>query len=202
MSTKRILIIDNQDSFVYNLVQLVREAKGSCFYDVVRADALESCPTKRYDALLISPGPGLPDDEPLMMKALDEFKREGKPILGICLGCQAIAVSEGYDLKQIAHPLHGHTSRLIYDADDLLFEGIPSGSAIARYHSWVVDMNTCTSTQANLVELAYSLDADGRQTMALRHKTLPIWGLQFHPESMISEYGARYISNWLSVVLS
>ena len=137
-----------------------------------------------------------------MMKALDEFKREGKPILGICLGCQAIAVSEGYALKQIAQPLHGHTSRLIYDVNDLLFEGIPSGSAIARYHSWVVDMNSCASTQANLVELAYSLDDDGRQTMALRHKTLPIWGLQFHPESMISEYGARYISNWLSVVLS
>jgi len=85
---------------------------------------------------------------------------------------------------------------------DLRLEGFPSGSAIARYHSWVVDMNSCTSTQANLVELAYSLDDDGRQTMALRHKTLPIWGLQFHPESMISEYGARYISNWLSVVLS
>ena len=202
MSTKRILIIDNQDSFVYNLVQLVREAKEFCFYDVVRADALESCLMKRYDALLISPGPGLPDDEPLMMKVLDEFKREGKPILGICLGCQAIAVSEGYALKQIAQPLHGHMSRLIYDVNDLLFEGIPLGSAIARYHSWVVDMNSCTSTQANLVELAYSLDADGRQTMALRHKTLPIWGLQFHPESMISEYGARYISNWLSVVLS
>ena len=202
MSTKRILIIDNQDSFVYNLVQLVREAKESCFYDVVRADALESCPMKRYDALLISPGPGLPDDEPLMMKVLDEFKREGKPILGICLGCQAIAVSEGYALKQIAQPLHGHMSRLIYDVNDLLFEGIPLGSAIARYHSWVVDMNSCASTQANLVELAYSLDDDGRQTMALRHKTLPIWGLQFHPESMISEYGARYISNWLSVVLS
>lgn len=202
MSTKRILIIDNQDSFVYNLVQLVREAKEFCFYDVVRADALESCPMKRYDALLISPGPGLPDDEPLMMKVLDEFKREGKPILGICLGCQAIAVSEGYALKQIAQPLHGHMSRLIYDVNDLLFEGIPLGSAIARYHSWVVDMNSCASTQANLVELAYSLDDDGRQTMALRHKTLPIWGLQFHPESMISEYGARYISNWLSVVLS
>lgn len=196
MPSKRILIIDNQDSFVYNLVQLVREAKEPCFFDVLRSDCLQPSLVNHYDALIISPGPGLPEDQEKMMELLRLFKGAGKAILGICLGCQAIALMEGYSLRQLKHPLHGHTSYLIAQEDPIM-EGIDRGSAIARYHSWVVDLDSCTSGKPSLIELGYSEDIDGRQTMALRHKDLPIWGLQFHPESMISENGQRYIDNWL-----
>lgn len=198
MPSKRILIIDNQDSFVYNLVQLVREAKESCFYDVIRSDLLDLSSASSYDGMIISPGPGLPTDEPRMMQMLDLFKSAGKPILGICLGCQAIALSEGYRLKQIMEPLHGHASRLEHLGDSI-FRGIPSGSTIARYHSWVVDLSVCTLEGASLKEIAYSSDRDGHQTMAIRHVDLPIWGLQFHPESMITDGGSRYIDNWLEM---
>lgn len=196
----RILIIDNHDSFVYNLVQLVREAEESCLFGLRRASELVGDEVQHYDALIISPGPGLPTDQPLMMQALEAFAAATKPILGICLGCQAIALHYGYSLRQLVRPLHGHTSRLRHRGQGIL-EGLPQEVAIGRYHSWVVDLSSASSsTNASLIEEGYCEDVDGRHTMVLRHANLPIWGLQFHPESMISEYGAYYINSWLRLI--
>lgn len=199
----RILIIDNHDSFVYNLVQLLREAKESCSYDLVLASCLGGDEVQDYDALLISPGPGLPTDQALMMQTLGTFALAGKPILGICLGCQAIAIHFGYQLRQLPEPLHGHTSLLQHKAQGIL-RTLPQDSPIARYHSWVVDMDSFVPTASNpqpmLVEEGYSLDRDGRQTMVIRHTTLPIWGLQFHPESIATQAGERYLHSWIELL--
>lgn len=192
-----ILIINNHDSFAYNLVQLVREAKGSCPFDLVLSSEVELSTLGQYDGLIISPGPGLPNDQPLMMQAMEYFAKQGKPILGICLGCQAIAEYFGYQLRQLRRPLHGHTSYLEHNEKGLL-SGLSPKVAIARYHSWVVDMQS--NAGGELVEIGYSLDEDGKQTMAIAHKSLPIYGLQFHPESMISAEGQIYISNWLNTI--
>lgn len=192
-----ILIINNHDSFVYNLVQLVREAEESCHFDLVLSSEIKLSRLKRYDGLIISPGPGLPSDQPLMMQALQHFANEDKPILGICLGCQAIAEYFGYQLRQLPRPLHGHTSYLEHNEKGLL-SGLSPRVAIARYHSWVVDLQS--NLAGELEELGYSLDADGKQTMVIAHKSLPIYGLQFHPESMISREGHIYINNWLNIL--
>lgn len=195
-----ILIIDNHDSFVYNLVQLARETRESYLFDVVRATQLIGNEHLAYDALIISPGPGLPTDQPKMMQALSDFARLSKPILGICLGCQAIALHYGYSLKQLPQPLHGHTSHLKHSGRGIL-EGMPQEIAVGRYHSWVVTLERDTIISDDcLQEEGYTLDKDGRQTMVIAHKSLPIWGLQFHPESMISSHGNTYLSNWFRLL--
>lgn len=194
--TPRILIIDNHDSFVYNLVQLVREAEESCLFDVVPASLLCEEMEDMYDALIISPGPGLPTDQPKMMQMLSAFAESKKPILGVCLGCQAIALHYGYKLQQLNSPLHGHTSELIHGAEGIL-RGLPSKTSIGRYHSWVVDI---TSGGSTLREEGFTVDRDGKQTMVIRHESLPIWGLQFHPESIMTAYGSLYINNWLRLI--
>lgn len=195
-----ILVIDNHDSFVYNLVQLLREAEESCLFVVRLASDLQGDESRCYDALIISPGPGLPEEQPRMMQALAQFAEQAKPILGICLGCQAIALHYGYSLRQLVRPLHGHTSYLRHQGQGIL-HGLPEGVAIGRYHSWVVDLSLGPEVASGaLVEEGYCEDIDGRHTMVLRHASLPIWGLQFHPESMISQEGAHYISMWLRLI--
>lgn len=195
-----ILIIDNHDSFVYNLVQLARETRESYLFDVVRATQLIGNEHLAYDALIISPGPGLPTDQPKMMQSLSDFARLAKPILGICLGCQAIALHYGYSLKQLPQPLHGHTSHLKHSGRGIL-EGMPQEIAVGRYHSWVVTLERDIIVSDDcLQEEGYTLDKDGRQTMVIAHKSLPIWGLQFHPESMISSHGNTYLSNWFRLL--
>lgn len=193
----KILIIDNHDSFVYNLVQLVRESKESCHFCVVKPEELGDIRTHSYDGLLISPGPGLPHDFPATMETLADFVRMQKPVLGICLGCQAIAQHFGYGLKQLERPLHGHTSYLRHRSRGLL-STLPQLLPIARYHSWVVDLNH-HGTDAPLQEEAYTEDIDGRHTMILSHRQLPIWGILFHPESYISANGSSYIEAWLDL---
>lgn len=197
----RILIIDNHDSFVYNLVQLARETRESYLFEVILATKLKGNEHIYFDALIISPGPGLPTDQPQMMQALAAFAALHKPILGICLGCQAIAVHYGYKLKQLTHPLHGHTSYLKHSANGIL-QGLKQELAIGRYHSWIVDLESQETEQENVLsEQGYTQDLDGKQTMVIAHKNLPIWGLQFHPESMISEEGRSYLSQWFDLLI-
>ncbi len=194
-----ILIIDNYDSFVYNLVQLVREVEGVYHYDVLRVDELNGNEAEGYDGLIISPGPGLPTEQAMMMRTLANFASLSKPILGICLGCQAIALHFGYQLKHLSAPLHGHTSTLRHSSKGIL-QALSDDTAIARYHSWVVDLESLSPEAGGLIEEGYCEDIDGKQTMVVRHKDLPIWGLQFHPESIITTDGTSYISGWLSLV--
>lgn len=186
----RVLVVDNQDSFVYNLVQLLRQ-NGKCSFEVVLNDRLDTIDISRFDKVLISPGPGLPGESPGLLQLIDRYKYT-HPMLGICLGHQAIAEVFGARLSRLPFPKHGHEDRLrIDDRGDRIFAGVPEGIRIGRYHSWVVEPGTLPP------ELRISgWDQDGN-VMSFYHAELPFHGLQFHPESVISECGQRLLDNWL-----
>ena len=190
-STVHLLVIDNRDSFVYNVVELLRSLPELTF-EVIPEGELELSSLPEHDGLILSPGPGVPSEFP-RMQALIRAEAGIKPILGICLGHQALAEHYGATLVQLPAPRHGHASALVViDPADSLVGAIPMGSLVGRYHSWAVDeasLPTC------LVPTAYCADAgEGRVLMAMRHRTEPVWSVQFHPESMISEHGRAYLS--------
>ena len=196
-STVHLLVIDNRDSFVYNVVELLRSLPELTF-EVIPEGELELSSLPEHDGLILSPGPGVPS-EFSRMQALIRAEAGVKPILGICLGHQALAEYYGAKLVQLPAPRHGHASALVViDPADSLVGAIPTGSLVGRYHSWAVDeasMPTC------LVPTAYCADADeGRVLMAMRHRTEPVWSVQFHPESMISEHGRAYLSAFATAV--
>ena len=176
----RLLVIDNHDSFVFNIVQLLRE-HPRVTYDLIREDELCGDEMTRYDALLLSPGPGIPEEYPRMMRLIAEGVGH-YPILGICLGHQAIA-------QHLGATLHS----------DPVVGGITEGSIVGRYHSWVVSR---TDLPACLIPTAYSEGAESEhhELMAFRHRQYPIFGLQFHPESMITSSGKAYIEGFVSEV--
>ena len=196
-STVHLLVIDNRDSFVYNVVELLRSLPELTF-EVIPEGELELSSLPEHDGLILSPGPGVPSEFP-RMQALIRAEAGVKPILGICLGHQALAEHYGAILVQLPSPRHGHASALeVIDPTDSLVGAIPTGSLVGRYHSWAVDeasLPTC------LVPTAYCADADeGRVLMAMRHCTDPVWSVQFHPESMISEHGCAYLSAFATAV--
>ena len=187
-----ILLIDNYDSFSYNLYQLI----GSIDPDikVVRNDemTIEEIEKAAPSHIILSPGPGRPSDAGVCEEAAKYFA--GKiPVLGVCLGHQAIAENFGARLQQLTSPRHGHSSPLnITDPGDPLFRQIPPGTPIGRYHSWVIDpagLPACLKIS--------SLDEEGH-IMSFYHASLPIHGLQFHPESIITRHGRQIIDNWLA----
>lgn len=196
-STVHLLVIDNRDSFVYNVVELLRSLPELTF-EVIPEGELEFSSLPEHDGLILSPGPGVPSEFP-RMQALIRAEAGVKPILGICLGHQALAEHYGATLVQLPAPRHGHASALVViDPADSLVGAIPTGSLVGRYHSWAVDeasLPTC------LVPTAYCADAgEGRVLMAMRHRTEPVWSVQFHPESMISEHGRAYLSAFATAV--
>mgnify|MGYP002741041098 FL=1 len=190
-STVHLLVIDNRDSFVYNVVELLRSLPELTF-EVIPEGELELSSLPEHDGLILSPGPGVPSEFP-RMQALIRAEAGVKPILGICLGHQALAEHYGATLVQLPAPRHGHASALeVIDPADSLVGAIPTGSLVGRYHSWAVDEASLPSC---LVPTAYCADAgEGRVLMAMRHRTEPVWSVQFHPESMISELGRAYLS--------
>lgn len=201
----KIAIIDCQDSFVYNLVEIMRH-QPHCIVDIWRYDALQldaslgKCEgaitlgelVSTYDGLLLSPGPGHPEEFPLLLELIKQAKGHCA-IFGVCLGMQAIAVSFGGALKQLVAPLHGFGDHLKGVRDCFLFDAIPSEATIGRYHSWVIDE---ASLPEELEVVAYA-QADG-EPMVLSHKWLPLVGVQFHPESYIATSGEQYLVNWLN----
>ncbi|MDE5689998.1 MAG: aminodeoxychorismate/anthranilate synthase component II [Duncaniella sp.] len=197
----RLLIIDNHDSFVHNIIGLLRDCVSRMpfrlSWDVVKNDEIPFDCIDNYDALIISPGPGLPAEASGLMKAID-LCSQTKPILGICLGCQAIAEYFGGSLRHLDHPAHGHLSVLKnVDASDPLLGCVGSETiAVGRYHSWVVAKETLPSSLA-----VSSQDEDGN-IMSVRHTELPVFGLQFHPESIMSNCGTDIIGGFLSIVRS
>ena len=196
-STVHLLVIDNRDSFVYNVVELLRSLPELTF-EVIPEGELELSSLPEHDGLILSPGPGVPSEFP-RMQALIRAEVGVKPILGICLGHQALAEHYGATLVQLPAPRHGHASALeVIDPTDSLVGAIPTGSLVGRYHSWAVDeasLPTC------LVPTAYCADAgEGRVLMAMRHRTEPVWSVQFHPESMISEHGRAYLLAFATAV--
>ena len=196
-STVHLLVINNRDSFVYNVVELLRSLPELTF-EVIPEGELELSSLPEHDGLILSPGPGVPSEFPRMQNLI-RAEAGVKPILGICLGHQALAEHYGATLVQLPAPRHGHASALVVaDPADHLVGAIPAGSLVGRYHSWAVDDASLPSC---LVPTAYCADAgEGRVLMAMRHRTEPVWSVQFHPESMISEHGRAYLSAFATAV--
>jgi len=184
----KILVVDNYDSFVFNLVHILHNL-GVDEVEVLKNDKIDLDSINNFDKILLSPGPGIPKDAGLMPEIINRFA-SSKSILGICLGHQAIAESFGGSLINMQTPLHGVTSPLTLTQEDYLFDGISSGINVGHYHSWIVD-NKLPDTLEVLAS-----DESGN-IMALRHKEYDVRGLQFHPESVLTESGIAMIANWL-----
>jgi anthranilate synthase component 2 len=185
----KILVLDNYDSFTYNLVYIVRQLGYGAQMDVFRNDKISLEEVDRYDKIILSPGPGLPEDAGIMPELLKKYAAT-KSILGVCLGNQAIGEAFGGSLINLSEVLHGVAS-IVKVEEDLLFNDVPNTFSIGRYHSWVVDENTLSP---DLEVIARTAD---QQIMALRHKSFDVRGLQFHPESILTENGVQIIKNWL-----
>ena len=185
----RIAMIDNYDSFTYNLVHLVKELGAQV--SVFRNDRFALEELAAFDKLMLSPGPGIPSEAGLMPAAIRRYAAQ-KPILGICLGEQALGEAFGGTLVNLEHVFHGVQTPCRRVADDYLFVGLPEEFPVGRYHSWVVDAGTLPGC------LECTAVSPEGQVMALRHRTLDLRGVQFHPESVLTPDGARIISNWLN----
>ena len=187
---KPILVIDNYDSFTYNLVHLLQELKED--YVVVRNDKFNLDDVEKYDKILLSPGPGIPEEAGLLMDVIKRFAPT-KSILGICLGQQAIAEVFGAKLYNMPKPLHGvATSIQVTDPTETLFHEFPTDSKIGRYHSWAVDPSTLTEDLK-----VTAVDPNG-VIMALTHTKYDVKGMQFHPESILTDNGKTLIANWIN----
>ena len=185
----RILILDNYDSFTYNLLQLVEENGGIAV--VVKNDQIILDSVADYDKILFSPGAGIPSDFPIMKQIVEQY-RQLKSILGICLGHQAIAEAYGGRLYNMSEVLHGKKHQItVKDQTDYLFRGLPETFEVGLYHSWAVDPQHMPET----VKIT-AVSANGI-IMALSHYTDDVKGIQFHPESYMTGYGYQIIRNWI-----
>mgnify|MGYP000081212245 CR=1 FL=1 len=183
-----ILLLDNYDSFTYNVAHLIRE----CGYavDVIRNDKITLDEAEQYDKIVLSPGPGIPEEAGIMPELIKRYAAQ-KPILGVCLGHQAIGEAFGARLQNLPRVVHGVATKAHVTTPDVLFQELPEEFAVGRYHSWVVDAHEFPA------ELEVTATDDDGQIMALRHRTYNVRGVQFHPESVLTEHGARMMKNWL-----
>lgn len=185
----KILVFDNYDSFTYNIVHALRELGENP--DVIRNDQLDLDDVDKYDKIIISPGPGIPEESGLLMELLKRFAGK-KPILGICLGHQAISERFGAKLHNLPEVYHGIATPISVTKEDYLFEGLPKEFKVGRYHSWVVDNKDFPEEELEVT----ATDQNG-MIMAMRHKEYDIRGMQFHPESVLTPEGIKIIDNWL-----
>jgi para-aminobenzoate synthetase component 2 len=185
----RILVVDNYDSFVYNLVQYLAQLDADC--TVLRNDEVDLDAAAEYDGVLLSPGPGVPEDAGVCVPLVKQLAG-AVPIFGVCLGLQAMAVAYGATVSRAPELLHGKTSLVEHQGVGVL-AGLPNPFTATRYHSLAVEASTVpddweiTGTTATGV------------VMAMRHRTVPVEGVQFHPESVLTEGGHRMLANWLTV---
>ncbi|MBB1140106.1 aminodeoxychorismate/anthranilate synthase component II [Myroides sp. WP-1] len=186
---KEILIIDNRDSFTYNLYQLFDE-HPCCNIHVQYSDEINIDDLERYDQLVISPGPDVPSAYPILFEILARYEHT-KPILGVCLGHQAIGEYYGAQLYNVQHVFHGQARALELVTPDLLFNNIENHTVVGLYHSWALAPDRFPST---LTVTAISSD---QVIMAFRHQTKNVRGIQFHPESYITQKGRQMIANWI-----
>jgi len=183
-----ILVIDNYDSFTYNLVHYLEDL--GCNVTVKRNDQLTLKEVGAFDKIVLSPGPGIPDEAGLLKDIIAEYAPT-KSILGVCLGQQAIAEVFGGSLVNLDKVYHGVATKIRIVEDDILFKELPKEIEVGRYHSWVVD------PELPEVLKATSFDENG-QVMSLRHKIYDVCAVQFHPESVLTPYGKKIMENWLS----
>jgi para-aminobenzoate synthetase component 2 len=187
----RILVVDNYDSFVFNLVQYLYQLGATC--EVLRNDevSVDAVTASRYDGVLLSPGPGTPEDAGVCVEMVHHCAAAGIPLFGVCLGLQSIAVAHGAVVDRAPELLHGKTSAVTHE-DGGVFAGLHSPLTATRYHSLAVERDTVPP------ELAITAWTDSGIVMGLRHRDLPIEGVQFHPESVLTEGGHRMLANWLA----
>lgn len=184
----RILVIDNYDSFVFNLVQYLGQLGAECV--VVRNDEIKVSDADGFDGVLISPGPGIPEEAGISMAMIKYCAEKKIPLFGVCLGHQAIAAVFGGKVSRAPELLHGKTSQVKHHQKGV-FADLPSPFTATRYHSLAVERNSVPS------ELEITGETESGIIMGLRHKELPIEGVQFHPESVLTEHGHMMLANWL-----
>jgi len=184
----RILVIDNYDSFVFNLVQYLQQLGAEC--TVVRNDEVEASEAAKYDGVLISPGPGTPDKAGVSIAMINFCAEKSIPLFGVCLGHQAIGEAFGATVSRAPELLHGKTSQVIHNGAGVL-KNLPSPFTATRYHSLAVERDTVPA----VLEITGSTESG--VVMSMRHTTLPIEGVQFHPESVLTEHGHQMLANWL-----
>lgn len=186
----KILIIDNYDSFTYNLVHLVNEIGLQC--DVWRNDKFNIKDVDAYDKIILSPGPGIPSEAGLLLDVIKKYSST-KSIFGVCLGQQAIAEVFGGKLYNLKQPMHGIATPIkVTDKSEKLFANLPESFKVGRYHSWVVDEKSIPN-----VLTVTAIDEEDNSIMALRHKEYDVRGVQFHPESILTEFGKEMMANWI-----
>lgn len=186
---KKILVIDNYDSFTYNLVHYLEELE--CTVTVLRNDEVDLEEIKHYDKILLSPGPGIPEEAGLLKAIIKEYA-PSKSILGICLGQQAIGEVFGGHLNNLKKVYHGVATKVtLAVTDESLFKGLPNEITVGRYHSWVVNRELPEVLEAT------SFDENG-EVMSLRHRHYDVRGVQFHPESVLTPDGKKILENWVN----
>jgi para-aminobenzoate synthetase component 2 len=183
-----ILVVDNYDSFVFNLVQYLGQLGAQCV--VLRNDELAPSDVEGYDGVLLSPGPGVPQDAGCSVDVVRECEQRGLPLLGVCLGHQAIAVAHGATVSRAPELLHGKTSEVEHHGAGVL-HGLPNPFTATRYHSLAVEEDTLPP------ELAVTGRTASGVVMAIRHRDRPIEGVQFHPESVLTQGGHTMLATWL-----
>ncbi len=185
----RVLVVDNHDSFVFTLVGYLREL--GAHVEVVSSDAIDPATVLTgFDAVMLSPGPGIPNRA--CIDVVHEAAATGTPLLGVCLGHQAIGAAWGVPVTEASELMHGMVSDVSHDGS-ALYDGIPSPFAVGRYHSLVL-------AAADLPpELLVTARTETGTVMGIRHAELSIWGVQYHPESVLTEHGYRLLANWLSL---
>ena len=184
----KIVIIDNYDSFTYNLAHLVKELGTEV--TVLRNDQFLLDDLEAYHKIILSPGPGIPCEAGLLMDVIRHYANR-KPILGVCLGHQAIGEVFGARLENLSDVFHGVATPCRIVSDDPIFSGLPTNITVGRYHSWVVSRNGLPDC------LEVTAVSDEGQIMALKHKTLNVRGIQFHPESVLTPDGKKMLRNWM-----
>jgi anthranilate synthase component 2 len=189
MKSIKILLFDNYDSFTYNLVHAIKSL-GYDNVDVYRNDKIELSQIDQYDKIILSPGPGIPSEAGIMMEVIKKYAGK-KSILGVCLGHQAIAEVFGAKLENISTVFHGVQTAIKIVKEDYLFAELPKEILAGRYHSWIVSKSDFPS------ELEVTAVDEAGDIMALKHKTLDLHGVQFHPESILTPDGVQIIQNFL-----
>lgn len=186
----KIVIIDNYDSFTYNLSHLLKELGADV--TVVRNDQFELNELQDYDKIVLSPGPGIPSEAGLLLDVIRTYAGK-KPILGVCLGHQAIGEVFGGQLENLSEVFHGVATEGTQLGNDPIFSGLPQRITMGRYHSWVVSRTAFPAC------LEITAESDEGQIMALRHREYDIHGIQFHPESVLTPQGKTIIKNFIDL---
>lgn len=189
---KRILIVDNYDSFIHNLVQWIREEKDLNF-EICRNDRIVWERLQDFQGIILSPGPGIPQKAGEMLRLISQVKNKC-PIFGVCLGHQALAVESGGTLEKMLHPYHGIASKPKILHRKGMWKSVPFGVKVGRYHSWTVNPRSLSDE--------WSITAVDKEDniLSMEHKQYPLWGVQFHPESYMTKGGKAMLENWIKLL--